>query len=289
MGTHSSILHGISNVIGMLKLINQLRDWIRAINHIDEVDIAFSLLTSGDSQVMVDVGAHQGGSLRRFADAGWVLHAFEPDPRNMERLVEDWGRNSKINLNACAVGACDSEKVSFTISSNTYIGSLSAFDSSHVSGIEVPLTTLATYVKKHNIRKIDFLKIDAEGHDLEVLRSLNWDALQPRLIMSEFEDCKRNKAKGGFTLMADFLVENGYSLIVSEWEPIVSYEGPFCWRQYFPYPEKEPDPNGNGNILAVRTKSDLRRLRRLFARRSFAFHFVGKMRAAYSWLRGSIK
>jgi len=287
--TQSSSLHGFSNVMGMLKFTDKLRNWIRAINHIDEIDIALSLLTSEDSKVMVDVGAHQGGSLRHFADAGWVVHAFEPDPRNMERLVEHWGGNSKIHLNACAVGALDAEKISFTISSNSYIGSLTAFDSSHVSGIEVPLTTLATYVEKHNIREIDFLKVDAEGHDLEVLRSLNWDALQPRLIMSEFEDCKLNKTNDEFKLMADFLVEKGYSLIVSEWKSIVSYEGPFSWRRYFPYPGKTPDKNGNGNILAVQSQSDFQRLRKLFARKSFNFHVVSKMREAYSWLKGSVK
>lgn len=272
----------------MSKLTNRIRTWVRAMNHVDEVDLAFDFLDNGHSQVMFDIGAHRGGSLNRFAVRGWHVHAFEPDPRNIEHLFERWKENPKIFLNACAVGALDAEKISFAISSNSYIGSLSAFDSSHVGGIEVPLTTLATYVKKRHIGKIDFLKVDAEGHDLEVLRSLNWDTLQPRLVVCEFEDRKRNKADAGFKPMADFLVEKGYSLIVSEWEPIVSYEGPFCWRRYFSYPLKTPDPKGNGNIMAVRSKSDFRRLRRLFARKAFAVYVIAKLRAAYSWLKGSV-
>lgn len=269
----------------MSSLIARLRTALRTLSVLDEVDLAFELLNPGSDQVIVDVGAHEGGSLQKFADRGCTVHAFEPDPRNMATLSERWARNANVYLNASAVGAWDAEKVSFAVSSNSYIGSLTSFDSSHTDGIEVPLVTLASYIQRHNIHRLDFLKVDAEGHDMDVLRGFPWDVVKPRVVVCEFEDAKLGKPEIGFEAMADFLMELGYSVLVSEWHPIVSYAGPFRWRRFFSYPGTIPNPKGNGNIVAVRTQADWTRLRVLCFKKLLATRLARKVRAMYRWLR----
>ncbi|NVK52991.1 MAG: FkbM family methyltransferase [Flavobacteriaceae bacterium] len=54
------------------------------------------------------------------------------------------------------------------------------------SQIEVPICTLEELVDDYNLyNHIDFLDVDVEGLDFEVLKSNNWDKFRPSLIMVE--------------------------------------------------------------------------------------------------------
>ncbi|MFZ4768057.1 MAG: FkbM family methyltransferase, partial [Roseimicrobium sp.] len=159
------------------------------------------------------------------------------------------------------------------------------FDGSHANIITVSLCTLAGYCREHGLKQVDFLKVDAEGHDLDVLRGFPWDLIQPRFVICEFEDLKQEKCESGFRAMAEFLRAHGYSVLVSEWDPVLSYHGPFNWRRFFVYPGDLPDPAGNGNILAVRTKRDFSRLRLRAAMKSATYRLSMTLRAGYQYLR----
>ena len=52
--------------------------------------------------------------------------------------------------------------------------------------IQVPTVRLADYCRNQGITKVGFLKIDAEGHDFEVLESHDWAGVDTRLVMLEF-------------------------------------------------------------------------------------------------------
>lgn len=45
--------------------------------------------------------------------------------------------------------------------------------------------TLNDLCEKHNVKVVDFLKIDTEGHDLNVLRSIDLDSIDVRVIKIE--------------------------------------------------------------------------------------------------------
>lgn len=52
--------------------------------------------------------------------------------------------------------------------------------------IEVPLSTLEELVEEYNLnRSIDFIDVDVEGLDLEVLKSNNWEKFRPAVVMVE--------------------------------------------------------------------------------------------------------
>jgi FkbM family methyltransferase len=250
---------------------------------------AFDFLEgSRASGVMIDVGAHQGGSFASFASAGWTIHAFEPDPRNQRALQAGWGSALNVHLNAVAVGIAEVEAVSFAVSSNSFIGSLTSFDDSHKDTISVPLRTLKSYCDERGLQHIDLLKVDAEGHDLDVLKGFPWECIQPRFVICEFEDRKQGTGKDGFKEMAQFLSKKGYSILVSEWDPVLSYHGPFCWKRFFIFPGDSPNPMGNGNLLAVRSDRDFRRLRLLAAFKTVTFRGSQGIRLFYRKLRGLI-
>jgi FkbM family methyltransferase len=51
--------------------------------------------------------------------------------------------------------------------------------------IKKPVTTLAKIAADHAPRTIDFLKIDVEGHEAEVLSGNDWKRFRPRVILVE--------------------------------------------------------------------------------------------------------
>jgi FkbM family methyltransferase len=53
---------------------------------------------------------------------------------------------------------------------------------------DIPVKTLANIFRKQNVSKIDFLKIDVEGHELAVLEGNDWTKFRPRLIVIEGTD-----------------------------------------------------------------------------------------------------
>ena len=50
--------------------------------------------------------------------------------------------------------------------------------------IEVPCLTLDDLLHKHNIESIDYLKIDAEGHEMNIINAYSWD-IKPTFIKLE--------------------------------------------------------------------------------------------------------
>jgi FkbM family methyltransferase len=222
----------------------------------DESLIAFKLLSSSTSRgLMIDVGAHHGGSLAPFAQSGWQIYAFEPDSKNRSILQDSFGDHPNIRIDSRALSDRVATDVSFyTSDESTGVSGLSAFLPSHQAGEQVSVTTLAKVLEEFQLldQTVDFLKIDVEGFDLMVLRGYPWEQNRPRVILCEFEDAKTQPQGYNFETLAEFLINQGYRLVVSEWHPIKAYGEQHHWRRFVTYPCKLDDPRAWGNILAVR-------------------------------------
>lgn len=145
-----------------------------------------------DSGFYVDVGAADPVNLsvtKWFYDLGWSGLNIEPNKQLFDRLAADRPRD--INLD-CGVGAIASEAQFLELD----VSELSSFDDrvkhnadgSGASGATrtvsvVPLTDL---LAQHcEGRVIDFLKIDVEGWELEVLKGLDLRRFRPIVILAE--------------------------------------------------------------------------------------------------------
>lgn len=69
----------------------------------------------------------------------------------------------------------------------------------------VRVVTLDSILAEHHIERIDFLSIDVEGKELDVLRGLNFKKYRPRLILLEDRLVFLNKHR--------YLKNNGYKLV----------------------------------------------------------------------------
>ena len=140
----------------------------------------------------VDVGAADPVNLsvtKWFYDLGWSGLNIEPNKQLFDRLVANRPRD--INLD-CGVGATASEAQFF----EPDVGELSSFDprvhetaqsrGTRGSTRTVPVVPLTDLLKLHCPgQAIDFLKIDVEGWEVEVLKGLDLRAFRPIVILIE--------------------------------------------------------------------------------------------------------
>jgi FkbM family methyltransferase len=108
----------------------------------------------------VDVGGHVGTWARVLATRFEAVEAFEPMPAHRECFVENVTAPN-VNLYACALGAAESE-----VNMTTYAGNSGHSHVADNGEIRAQMRTLDSFA----FRDVDFLKIDTEGYELEVLR-----------------------------------------------------------------------------------------------------------------------
>ena len=75
--------------------------------------------------------------------------------------------------------------------------------------IPVPVLPLATLLERHlpNGQAIDFMNIDVEGHDLEVLESNDWTRFRPKFIVVEDE-----QVNAGDSRILQLMKGHGYEM-----------------------------------------------------------------------------
>lgn len=227
----------------------------KATSQFDERYIIYDFLNFKKG-VMFDVGSMDGSSFMPFLLKKWDVFAFEPDKENYKNIsnyLNKW--NLKTTLLEKAVSDVEETKTFYTSNTSTGIPSLLKFNKDQVPSHEVSTVVLKDLVKANDVNKIDFLKIDVEGYDLNVLKGFDFSKFKPRVIMCEFED-KKTELLGYSTLdMANFIKEKGYFLIYSIWFPIQKYGEQHNWKKMSTSFE-DIESDDWGNIIAFSNKED---------------------------------
>jgi FkbM family methyltransferase len=120
-----------------------------------------------------------------------AVHAFEANPSlipHLRRSVEVNGKYGNIQLNALAVGK-ESGQV-LPLYDPDRIGCSSLYPHEWLnrdSRVLVPVVTIDQYVREKRIERIDVMKIDIEGAELDALRGMEatFQACPPKLIICE--------------------------------------------------------------------------------------------------------
>lgn len=136
-----------------------------------------ALTGAGDAPVLFDVGANIG-EWTLAAKAGWPaanIHAFEPSQAHLQRMRAAIGGLDKVTVVASALGREAGAATLYKDREITGLASMTRRDLDH-AGISmdaeetIAVTTLDAYCEEHSIEAIDYLKIDVEGHGLDVLQ-----------------------------------------------------------------------------------------------------------------------
>jgi FkbM family methyltransferase len=229
---------------------------------VDEVALVHFVMRAPPG-FMVDVGAHFGESLEQFLEDGWQVLAFEPDPANRQLLTQRFAHRQGLRVDPRAASDRTAERVPFFSSDlSSGISTLTPFDHTHHRSGGVETVTLSNALQQFGVSDVDFLKVDAEGHDFFVLRGWPWQRVRPRAVVCEFEDRKTERLGYRMLDMHRLLRDQGYYILVSEWHPIVAYGRAHRWRRFLLEPEKVA-ADAWGNLIAMRSADDLHQLRRI--------------------------
>jgi FkbM family methyltransferase len=162
-----------------------------------ELDLVGGLAPWLTPRVAFDVGAHHGPFSEALLDAGFEVHALEPNPTTCDELERRLGGRTGFQAHQLAAGSEESEAQLALVSDPTgdYIDP-SQFAS--LSGLAPPPGLVSAGTVRVKVRRLDslvcelgivapsFIKVDAEGTDLEVMRGLG--NLRPAVLQVEFWD-----------------------------------------------------------------------------------------------------
>jgi FkbM family methyltransferase len=175
---------------------------------------------ASDSPIILDVGANVGQSVRRFRAIypSGVIHSFEPSRRTFDELRQRIAGTSDVFAWNYALGASVG---SGTLFENSYsdMSSLLPLDVAGWGTIEaeatVEMTTVDEFVSSHGIPRVDILKSDTQGYDLEVLKGADSTLREGKitLVQTEFIFSAMYRDLPSFDEMFRYLTDRGFKLV----------------------------------------------------------------------------
>jgi FkbM family methyltransferase len=190
-------------------------------------------LAANDQLTVFDVGAHVGeyaSRLRQLSPKARIW-SFEPHPTSFEQLS---AVAAKAGIEALNLGLSDRPGTVKLYDHASGSGSAHASLHEHVietihsgnaQAIEVEVTTVDDFMKAHEVAHLNLLKVDAEGHELAILRGAQSGIATGAIDIVQFEFNEMNVVSRVF--FKDFYdVLPGYSfyrMVVDGLVPIGDY------------------------------------------------------------------
>jgi FkbM family methyltransferase len=172
----------------------------------------------------IDVGAHHPfrfSNTAHFYQKGWQGINIEPTPD----LIKKFKRYRKRDINLNVGVANQTSELTFYVFNDQALNSfdkelsLSRHEDSTpykiVKELKIQTYPLSDILDRYlpENQKIDFLSIDAEGVDLEVLKSNNWEKYVPDFILVEQNLCEFVVENLKQDEIYNYLTENHYKMV----------------------------------------------------------------------------
>ncbi len=160
----------------LLKL--EISDWVQEnlyfLDAYEDSELLFMKSILKDGSIFIDIGANIGlYSLiaSKLVKENGNIYAFEPYPKNRKVFNENITLNNfkNITVESFAITDKESEITLFYNNENANLGMVSAYITDSDNALKVKTISLDSYVKKQQITKIDFIKLDIEGGEYTAL------------------------------------------------------------------------------------------------------------------------
>ena len=165
------------------------------------------------NRVILDVGANVGGwaAVARRASPLATIHCFEIVPQTVDQLRKNLGADPNIRINGFGLGEATREiEVRYYRDAPRQSSAFATMDRPSVL-VRSRIMNGDEYLRSASIEYVDFLKVDTEGMDGQVLRGFGGALRERRIRVIQFEYGRPNIASR--FLLADFhalLEPNGY-------------------------------------------------------------------------------
>ena len=202
-----------------MKLSEHLRFLYRTWKYrlrVEPAEISFVVGNLRSGQTAIDIGAHKGAFTywmsRSVGPAGRVI-AFEPQPE-LSGYLEGVRRGLPLNNVTVVPAGVSSSSGSLRMHRPADEPSPSATlavqeDSNTASSMDVSVHSLDEYSDAENLPRIDLIKCDVEGHELEVFRGATNVLRRDRPTLL-FECEERHQSSSNMEEVFDFLEQIGY-------------------------------------------------------------------------------
>lgn len=169
------IFRGVSMKVDISKQMGAAIYW-RGAHDWAPIFVLEKFLKKGDT--FIDVGANQGEyslwAARKVGNRGKVV-AFEPMPQLYDQLIENIRLNTEFHKTISPVKLGLSDKKGEVIlyaseDSNEGTNTIYNTDKFSIEIGQIQLDTLDAQLKELNVNEVNFLKIDVEGAELQVLK-----------------------------------------------------------------------------------------------------------------------
>jgi len=165
----------------------------------DLLALYFFELSPAENDVFLDVGAFDGigfSNSRLFFENGWNGICVEPVLKNYKKLEHLYENTDVITVRAAAadyVGELElnvatipwAEDWGSDVSSSTD-DALERWPDYVWEKETVPSMTINNILEENNVRHVDFVSIDVEGHEMAVLRGFDLQKYAPHLLVIEY-------------------------------------------------------------------------------------------------------
>lgn len=163
----------------------------------------------------VDVGAYDGVNLSNsyhFEQIGWTGVLVEPDPH--QAALCRASRPRSHTYQCAAVGSTELKEITYTkVTSGVYSTTMLTDDHAArianmgltSTSIQVPAQTLDSMLEEAHAPELDFVSIDVEGAEMDVLHGFDIRRWKPRIVVIE------SNSKVRLPAIRDYFVRHGYA------------------------------------------------------------------------------
>jgi FkbM family methyltransferase len=157
----------------------------------------------------IDIGAcfpDIASVTKHFYDRGWSGVNVEPMAEPFKQLVTK--RMRDVNLNIAIAGYSGT----IMIFHGPSVGESSAIRTADLEhSVSVPCLTLADLCRQYATHRVDFLKIDAEGLERDIVLSGDWDCFRPTIVLIEVTEPWTTTRRPESAEVSEYLGGKGYS------------------------------------------------------------------------------
>ena len=206
----------------MLFFYPKLARTYRGMTGIESVD--------GGGVTILDIGANKGQSIKFFSKIfdKPTIYAFEPSPRTFGSLKKFVEKLNGLQISIYQIGIGEKEQtINFyeSILSETSTFAVPNQDSDYLkrknrilfqnsetafTSIPTRMTTVDTFLSENKLERIDVLKIDVEGFELEVIRGAQHALRDGKVKIVQFERHADDMREDTYPLIHDLLHSFGF-------------------------------------------------------------------------------
>lgn len=166
--------------------------------------------------VILDIGTNIGETLLNFAkiNQNGMNYGFEPVPYLYKRAIKNISLNKFLNIRVNNIALSDKEEsLFFQMPTNNNSGGIAMSKNTNIGSQEVKAIKLDDFLLKNSISKVDFIKIDVEGFEMNVLKGAveTLKTHKPTMFI-ELDDKNLKKQNSSAKELVVFLINIGYTI-----------------------------------------------------------------------------